>query len=196
MIRAGRSLEHPGRNLQPAIRVRPAQRAAENDTVGLLDRFMNGHLKLKPRVPRIQKLLKHGPVGVLKPCCTTPHARIRLTMGLPRPQCFFETRVIGFATPTSSADRPLPSKRPFGYDRRRTLTMNEGREGSWSSASARNECLVTLARSPKAVRLLPAIELNRSRGRFPGESLRAGALEAGITERLVLFQDHGVRNLM
>ena len=70
MIRAGRSLEHPGRNLQPAIRVRPAQRAAENDTVGLLDRFMNGHLKLKPRVPRIQKLPKHGPVGVLKPCCT------------------------------------------------------------------------------------------------------------------------------
>jgi hypothetical protein len=30
---------------------------------------MNGHLKLKPRVPRIQKLPKHGPVGVLKPCC-------------------------------------------------------------------------------------------------------------------------------
>ena len=60
MIRASRSLEHPGQNLQPAIRVRPAHRAAENDTVGLLDRFMNGHLKLKPRVPRIQNLPKHG----------------------------------------------------------------------------------------------------------------------------------------
>ena len=54
MIRAGRSLEHPGRNLQPAIHVRPAHRATENDTIDLLDRFMNDHLKLKPRVPRIQ----------------------------------------------------------------------------------------------------------------------------------------------
>ena len=70
MIRAGRSFEHPGRNLQAAIRVRSARRAAENDPIGLLDRFMNGHLKPKPRVPRIQKLPKRGPVGVLKPCST------------------------------------------------------------------------------------------------------------------------------
>src|SRR5208283_2600252 len=69
--RAGSSLKHPGRNFQPAIRVRPAHRAAENETIGLLKGFMNGHLKLKPRVQRIQELPKHGPVGVLKPCSTT-----------------------------------------------------------------------------------------------------------------------------
>jgi len=77
MIRAGRSFEHPGRNLQAAIRVRSARRAAENDAIGLLDRFMNGHLKPKPRVPRIQKLPKRGPVGVLKPCSTITGGCIR-----------------------------------------------------------------------------------------------------------------------
>ena len=43
---------------------------------------------------------------------------------------------------------------------------------------------------------MPGTQLNRSRGRFLGESVREGAFEAGITGRLVLSQDHGVPNLM
>ena len=40
-------------------------------------------------------------------------------------------------------------------------------------------------------------ELNRSRGRFPGESSHeAHWRPAKLTGRLVLSQDHGVRNLM
>src|SRR5579883_2896724 len=34
MIRAGHSLKHPGRGLQPAIGIRAVQRTAENDAIG------------------------------------------------------------------------------------------------------------------------------------------------------------------
>jgi len=41
--------------LQPAIRVRPAQRATEYSTTGLVDRPMDANPKAKPRMPSIQK---------------------------------------------------------------------------------------------------------------------------------------------
>ena len=36
-----RPVEHPGRHFQPPIRVRAAQRAAEDDAIGLVDRLMD-----------------------------------------------------------------------------------------------------------------------------------------------------------
>jgi hypothetical protein len=43
---------------------------------------MDGHLKLKPRMPRIQKFPKHGPVGVLKLCSTMRRAHVKVTGAL------------------------------------------------------------------------------------------------------------------
>ncbi len=79
LIGAGRSIEHPGRNLQPTIHGRPAQRAAESTAIRPRDRLMDGDLKAKPWMPRIQQLPKGGPVGVLKPYSTT---RTALTWAL------------------------------------------------------------------------------------------------------------------
>ena len=39
-----------------------------------LDRLVNADPKTKPRMPRVQQFPKLGPVGVLKPCCTTRSA--------------------------------------------------------------------------------------------------------------------------
>ncbi len=71
LVGAGRSIKHPGRNLQPTIPARPGQRAAERNAICPRDRLMNGDLKPIPGMPRIQQLPKDGPVGVLKPCSTT-----------------------------------------------------------------------------------------------------------------------------
>jgi hypothetical protein len=70
LIWTGHTLEHPGRNLQPAIRLQSAQRAAENISVRLADSLMDGHAQRRPGMPRVQKLPENGPVGVLKPCST------------------------------------------------------------------------------------------------------------------------------
>jgi hypothetical protein len=74
LLRIGRPFEHPGRNLQPAIRSRPAQCAAKRHAIGLRDCLVDRHPHPKPRMPGIQKCSKHRPVGVLKPCSTTPYA--------------------------------------------------------------------------------------------------------------------------
>ena len=76
LARARRAVEHPGWDLEPAIRLRPAQRATEINTASLADRPMDANAKAKPRVPSIQKFSKASPVGVLKPCCTTMSGRI------------------------------------------------------------------------------------------------------------------------
>ena len=77
LLRIGRPFEHPGRNLQPAIRSRPAQCAAKRRAIGLRDCLVDRHPHPKPRMPGIQKCSKHRPVGVLKPCSTTRCARTR-----------------------------------------------------------------------------------------------------------------------
>ena len=77
LIWAGHTLEHPGRNLQPAIRVQSAQRAAEGIAIRLPDHLMDGHAQRRPGMPRVQKLPENGPVGVLKPCSTTASVRTR-----------------------------------------------------------------------------------------------------------------------
>lgn len=75
LIGAGRSIKHPGRNLQPTIPARAGQRAAECNAIRPRDRLMDGDLKSTPGMPRIQQLTKDGPVGVLKLCSTTRSAR-------------------------------------------------------------------------------------------------------------------------
>src|SRR5260370_288677 len=92
-------VEHPRWDLQPAIRVRPAQRATENNTTGLVDRPMDANAKAKPRMPSIQKLTKASPVGVLKPCCTTISGCILLWPRMHRLSVLFDGSV------TSPRDR-------------------------------------------------------------------------------------------
>lgn len=43
-----RPVEHPRRDLEPALRLRSVQRAAENKALGLLDRRVRADLTAKP----------------------------------------------------------------------------------------------------------------------------------------------------
>ena len=74
---AGRPVKHPGRNLQPTVRIGTAQAAAKNSATRPLDRRVNADPKTKPRMPWVQQFSKLGSVGVLKLFCTTAADRIR-----------------------------------------------------------------------------------------------------------------------
>src|SRR2546430_1942761 len=63
---AGRPVKHPGRNLQPTVRIGTAQAAAKNSATRPLDRRVNADPKTKPRMPWEQQFSKLGSVGVLK----------------------------------------------------------------------------------------------------------------------------------
>jgi hypothetical protein len=75
-VRACRPVEHPGRHFKPPIRLRRFQRAAEDNKTILVDGTMNANSTTKPRMMPIKDLAKNGPVGVLKPRCTTKSERI------------------------------------------------------------------------------------------------------------------------
>src|SRR5207245_11020696 len=77
---AGRPVKHPGRNLQPTVRIGTAQAAAKNSATRPLDRRVNADPKTKPRMPWVQQFSKLGSVGVLKLCCTTKCVRIRASI--------------------------------------------------------------------------------------------------------------------
>src|SRR6266850_325948 len=66
------AIEHPCWDLQPSIRFRSIQRAAENNAMRLVDRRVHDDLSARPRMMRIENLAKNGLVGVLKPRCTMP----------------------------------------------------------------------------------------------------------------------------
>jgi hypothetical protein len=74
---AGQPVKHPGRNLQPTVRIGTAQAAAKNSATRPLDRRVNADPKTKPRMPWVQQFSKLGSVGVLKLCCTTAIGLIR-----------------------------------------------------------------------------------------------------------------------
>src|SRR6266567_6262482 len=74
---AGRPVKHPGRNLQPTVRIGTAQAAAKNSVTRPLDRRVNADSKTKPRMPWVQQFSKLGSVGVLKLSCTTAIGLIR-----------------------------------------------------------------------------------------------------------------------
>ena len=74
---AGRPVKHPGRNLQPTVRIGTAQAAAKNSVTRPLDRRVNADPKTKPRMPWVQQFSKLGSVGVLKLCCIMAGAHIR-----------------------------------------------------------------------------------------------------------------------
>ena len=74
---AGRPFKHPGRNLQPTVRIGTAQAAAKNTVTRPLDRRVNADPKTKPRMPWVQQFSKLGSVGVLKLCCTMRSGRMR-----------------------------------------------------------------------------------------------------------------------
>ena len=77
---AGRPFKHPGRNLQPTVRIGTAQAAAKNSVTRPLDRRVNADSETKPRMPWVQQFSKLGSVGVLKLCCTTKCVRIRASI--------------------------------------------------------------------------------------------------------------------
>ena len=60
------------------------QRAAEDDKTTLVDGTMNANLATKPGMMPIKNLAKNGPVGVLKPRCTTASERIDLCIKMRR----------------------------------------------------------------------------------------------------------------
>jgi hypothetical protein len=70
-------IEHPGRNLQEAVCLRTVQSAAEKHAIGFLDDHLNPHPLRKPGVMVVENLTPDGPVGVLKPFCTTLIDRTR-----------------------------------------------------------------------------------------------------------------------
>jgi hypothetical protein len=76
-VRAGRPVKHPCWYFKPTVCLRSIQRAAKNDITSLVDGSMNASSATKPRMMSIKNLAKNGPVGVLKPHCTTKRARIR-----------------------------------------------------------------------------------------------------------------------
>lgn len=106
LLRIGRPFEHPGRNLQPAIRSRPAQCAAKRHAIGLRDCLVDRHPHPKPRMPGIQKCSKHRPVGVLKPYSTTTSGPTPSSAGRrPRPTAPSAERAAG-ALRYARAPRP------------------------------------------------------------------------------------------
>ena len=74
--RAGRPIEHPGRNLQPSPGCPTREAATENLSASLLDHLMNMDQASGPRMPRIKKLVLPDPVGVPSSCCITTSERI------------------------------------------------------------------------------------------------------------------------
>ena len=77
-IRTARSVEHPRRNFEPAIRPRIAQCAAENHTIRFVDHLMDCNPHPEPWMPGINKHSENdGPVGVLELRSTIASARIR-----------------------------------------------------------------------------------------------------------------------
>src|SRR5258707_141794 len=74
--RAGRPIEHPGRNLQPSPGCLTREAATENLSASLLNHLMNMDQASGPRMPRIKKLVLRDPVGVPSSCCTATSERI------------------------------------------------------------------------------------------------------------------------
>jgi len=83
-VRTCRPIEHPGRHFKRPICLRLFQRAAEDDKTILVDGPMNANSATKPGMMPIKNLAKNGPVGVLKPRCTTDDDRIRALTTAPR----------------------------------------------------------------------------------------------------------------
>src|SRR6266403_823739 len=76
--RAGRPIEHPGRNLQPSPGCPTREAATENLYASLLNHLMNMDQASCPRMPRIKKLVLRDPVGVPSSCCITTGVPIRV----------------------------------------------------------------------------------------------------------------------
>lgn len=79
--RAGHTVEHPHRNLKPALRRRSCRTAAENFPARPSYDLMNVNMAPGPRVPRIKNFADIGIVGVPSPRCTTPCVRTAALAG-------------------------------------------------------------------------------------------------------------------
>src|SRR6202048_3883527 len=78
--RAGRPIEHPGRNLQPSPGCPTREAATENLSARLLNHLMNMDQASCPRMPRIKKLVLRDPVGVAS-STTTPELKFSVHTG-------------------------------------------------------------------------------------------------------------------
>ena len=68
---ARRPVKNPRTNLQPTVRIGAGDITLEHHAVRPIDRRMNHDPKTRPGMEAVQPFLKLGPVGVLKPSCTT-----------------------------------------------------------------------------------------------------------------------------
>src|SRR3989442_12909216 len=106
---AGRPVKHPGRNLQPTVRIGTAQAAAKNSVTRPLDRRVNADSKTKPRMPWVQQFSKLGSNTI------RPHASIGYKP--PAPEVF----VPAFAAWPAALRRPAP---PAAMAQRPTLNYH------------------------------------------------------------------------
>src|ERR1700737_1852578 len=119
--RAGRPIEHPGRNLQPSPGCLTREAATENLSASLPNHLMNMDQASGPRMPRIKKLVLRDPVGVPSSCCTTPSERIglctrmrRFLVRFIRPEAFVHTRsLVDFIAITSESRFTVHTKDGF-----------------------------------------------------------------------------------
>jgi hypothetical protein len=102
---AGRPVKHPGRNLQPTVRIGSAQAAAKNSVTRPLDRRVNADSKTKPRMPGYSSSRNSVPWVFSSLVVQHDQAprlnRIQATSTRGVRACI--RRVAGCATPTGSA---------------------------------------------------------------------------------------------
>ncbi len=160
--RAGRGIEHPGRNLQSPSGCLARQAATENRRTMLLKHIMDINSATGPRMPRIENLPILGPVGVPSSRCTTRCGPTRsTTASLSRP-CVSDPRAIGCATPTSSADRPLPSRRRRRYVQPGLSLSTRDQRGAGQFRSYLPKPLCTAQRRPRSANRLGTARSNTS----------------------------------
>ena len=104
---AGRSIEHPGRNLQPSIRCRTREAAAEYRSASLRDHLIDVDVVPRPWVPGIKNLAHLGSVGVLASSSTMGFARmLRLVIGPRHRRCSCRASPRGWLRNPSQFRRP------------------------------------------------------------------------------------------
>ena len=116
--RAGRPIEHPGRNLQPSPGCSTREAATENLSASLLNNLMNMDQASGPRMPRIKKLVLRDPVGVPSSCCTITSERIDHWTKMRRSLAKFSESEASNHTPSSADFTTTPPEPKFSVHTR------------------------------------------------------------------------------
>jgi hypothetical protein len=132
-------IQHPPRQLEPAIQASLVETATKNDVSRLFDHLMDANHTPKPRMPGILHLACLGPVGVPSSRCTTTSGRTSATV----------TRAAGRGTPSSASSASHPQDK-------KVKTTNELKAlpvTSWGAHDCRLFLWTTDAHLPQALAL-------------------------------------------